>query len=178
MKIDSGTRPIDSRIVWIMLAIAVGVNVFLPPFDGNWTARILILAACVIVPLGLQIVSLERLGTGIDQFGRIARICAIPQCFAAGVCLAAAARLDRRAARRTLPGCNRRRRRLGAAAGLATSPRPDGRFLHRRGTDLPGRRRLLGRARSGRCCNRWASIRPSSCSPRCISTTPVSRSCS
>jgi hypothetical protein len=58
----------------VILAIAVVVSVFLPPFDGSWTARILILAACVVVPLGLRVVSLERIGTGVNRLGHIARI--------------------------------------------------------------------------------------------------------
>ena len=61
-------------IIRIFVAIAVAVNVFHPPFDESWTARILMLAACVIVPLGLRVVSLERIGTGIDRLGRVARI--------------------------------------------------------------------------------------------------------
>jgi hypothetical protein len=73
VNIDSAARPVARLIVGIFLAAAIGVNVFSAPFDGNWTARILILAACVIVPLGLRIVSLQRLGSGVDQVGRIAR---------------------------------------------------------------------------------------------------------
>jgi hypothetical protein len=70
----SETRPIVRVIAWIFAAIPVGVNAFLSPFDGSWTARILIMAACVIVPLGLRITSLERLGTRVNRLGHIARI--------------------------------------------------------------------------------------------------------
>ncbi len=72
------TPPETRRMVrvapWIFGVLIVGLNVFCPPFDGNWTARVVILAACVIVPLGLRIVSLEWLGGGIDRLGRILRV--------------------------------------------------------------------------------------------------------
>ena len=51
-----------------------GISVFHPPFDGSWTARLLILAAWVVVPLGLKVIGLDRLGNRIDRLGRIARI--------------------------------------------------------------------------------------------------------
>ena len=70
-----GTPAVFShRLISIFAVIAVGINVFHPPFDGSWTARLLILAAWVIVPLGLKVIGLDRLGTRVDRLGRIARI--------------------------------------------------------------------------------------------------------
>jgi hypothetical protein len=73
MRSPSETPRAVRTIPWIFGVLLVALNVFCPPFDGKWTARIVILAACVIVPLGLRIVSLERLGIGIDRLGRVAR---------------------------------------------------------------------------------------------------------
>ncbi len=69
-----GTRPIVLAIRGTIVAIFFGVFFLHPPFDARWTASILILAAGVIVPLGLLVIALERLGTNIDRLGRVAVI--------------------------------------------------------------------------------------------------------
>ncbi len=74
MRSPLATRPTFRAVLWLLVAPAAGIGIFCPPFDTHWTARVLILAAVFVVPLGLRIVSLETTGVIADRFGRVARI--------------------------------------------------------------------------------------------------------
>ena len=125
MKTAAETRSMVRAIARGFVAIVVGVTVFLPPFDGSWTARILILAACVVVPLGLKVISLERLGTGIDRLGRIVQIVQFLGAWLLAYALLQPQGWSAALLRRALPGCNGRRCCSGGYCGpgnIAAAP--------------------------------------------------------